>query len=797
MDMMQDSSSEAARIWTDLSAGVNTILAKAGEDIDATLYMTLYTHVYDFCASLRPAMPGSTYYTPADMSTALYGSVYGRQLYTRLTDHVSQYMGEVAKRATAFKGDELLTFYNREWVRYGDAAKMIHNIFGYLNRHWIQREKDEGNNVCDINTLMFRLWRNQFFMDVRGALLESVFSLMTRIRDGQVADLGLVKSVVDSFVSLGSDDLVLGSKKMEVYDAYFLKPFIEGTRRYYQAESERMLKEGSIRSYMAWVFDRIKEEEDRAELYLHESSLREFSEALNKVLIGKQREQLSAEFHPMLEAQEREDLRRLYLLLKRLGDGAGLEPMRNLFGAFVKSAGLEAVKRISSDQVAAESLTNKARLFVDALLSVHDLYADILRGSFEDDPGFSKALDHACKEFINTNAVCVSDETNAARLLASHCDTLLKKGNATARAGPTGAEGASSEDNLEFQLSQAVCVFRYLKDQDMFQAAYWRFFARRLINEQSVSSHGEATMISKLKEVIGVDFKTKLSTMFSDITVSKDMTEQFREPGRASSAGPPAPFDIGVKVLNTGSWPFKAPDTKLTLPPELSRVVDQFTQFYQDKHSGRRLNWLWQYSKADLKVFFPGATGAAAKTGYVFTVSTYQLAILLLFNADSGPGTGYGTEAGPSLTLAQIMAATELDRDLVESEMDVFCKARVLTSSTGKVSDDARFALNGGFKSKKLRMNLAGLKRPDQKREANEIQRAVDTDRLVKIQAAIVRIMKARKQLSHRELVETTIAHIKLFQPQVSDIKQAIDKLIDTSYIERDESSRDLYNYLA
>ncbi|KAJ2751648.1 ubiquitin ligase (cullin) of SCF, partial [Coemansia nantahalensis] len=371
--------------------------------------------------------------------------------------------------------------------------------------------------------------------------------------------------------------------------------------------------------------------------------------------------------------------------------------------------------------VATESPTGKAQLFVEALLAVHDLYADILRESLEDDPGFSKALDRACKEYINTNAVCVSDETNAARLLATHCDTLLKKGNAGARAAPAGAEGASSEDNLEHQLAQAVCVFRYLKDQDMFQAAYWRFFARRLINEQSVSSHGEETMISKLKEVIGVDFKTKLACMFSDIAVSRDMTEQFRDPGRAAA---PPPFDMGVKVLNTGSWPFEAPTTKLNLPPELSRVVDQFTQFYQNKHSGRRLNWLWKYSKADLKIFFPGATGAAAKTGYVFTVSTYQLAILLLFNADSGPGTGYGTEQGPALTLAQIMAATEMDQEQVDAEMDVFCKARVLESSTGKVDAAARFALNGGFKSKKLRINLAGLRRPDQKREAGEIKRA-------------------------------------------------------------------------
>ncbi|KAJ2803086.1 ubiquitin ligase (cullin) of SCF, partial [Coemansia guatemalensis] len=307
---------EADKIWTGLSAGVEIILNKAGGDIETTLYVQLYTDVYNFCTALKSWLPGGAYYTPADTSSSVHGSVYGRQLYTRLNDHVTQWMTRVAERASEHTGDNLLTFYNREWNKYGDAAKMIHNIFDYLNRHWIQREQEEGNNVCDINTLMFRLWRNNFFMDVRNSLLESVFNLLKRIRGGQVADLNLVKSVVDSFVALGSEDMVSGSKKMEVYDSYFLKPFIESSKQHYQAEAERVLQEGSIRNYMVWIWDKLMEEDERATQCLHESSLREFSEALNKVLIGKQRAKLSSEFKPMLEAEEREDLKRLYQLMK-------------------------------------------------------------------------------------------------------------------------------------------------------------------------------------------------------------------------------------------------------------------------------------------------------------------------------------------------------------------------------------------------------------------------------------------------------------------------------------------------
>ncbi|KAJ2579420.1 ubiquitin ligase (cullin) of SCF, partial [Coemansia sp. RSA 1797] len=347
---------------------------------------------------------------------------------------------------------------------------------------------------------------------------------------------------------------------------------------------------GSIRNYMIWVFERLKEEDDRAEMYLHESSLREFGEALNKVLIGKQRANLISEFKPMLVAQEKEDLGRLYELLKRLGEVMGLEPLRTIFCDFVQEAGQDAVKKVSGNQEATESMANKSRLFVQALLSVHELYAGILRDSFKDDPGLSKSLDRACQAFINENAMCKKaedTEADAARLLATYCDTLLRKGNANARAA--GEAGASSEDNLEKQLAQAICVYRYLSNFDVFHASYVRFFARRLVNEQSVSTHGEETMISLLKEVSGVDVTSRLSRMFSDITVSKDKIDQFKESTQNTRT---FDYEFDMKVLNTASWPFKAPETKLKLPAELERAVDQYTEFFHKDRGGRRLNWL-------------------------------------------------------------------------------------------------------------------------------------------------------------------------------------------------------------
>lgn len=45
-------------------------------------------------------------------------------------------------------------FYSREWTRYTTGAKYINQLFMYLNRHWVKRERDEGRkNVYQVYTV--------------------------------------------------------------------------------------------------------------------------------------------------------------------------------------------------------------------------------------------------------------------------------------------------------------------------------------------------------------------------------------------------------------------------------------------------------------------------------------------------------------------------------------------------------------------------------------------------------------------------------------------------------------------
>ena len=67
------------------------------------------------------------------------------------------------------------------------------------------------------------------------------------------------------------------------------------------------------------------------------------------------------------------------------------------------------------------------------------------------------------------------------------------------------------------------------------------------------------------------------------------------------------------------------------------------------------------------------------------------------------------------------------------------------------------------------------------------------------IDAAVVRIMKARKTMTHQQLMTETIQMLATrFQPEVSMIKKKIETLIEREYLERGpDPANPSYNYLA
>ncbi|RWS18656.1 Cullin-2-like protein [Leptotrombidium deliense] len=65
------------------------------------------------------------------------------------------------------------------------------------------------------------------------------------------------------------------------------------------------------------------------------------------------------------------------------------------------------------------------------------------------------------------------------------------------------------------------------------------------------------------------------------------------------------------------------------------------------------------------------------------------------------------------------------------------------------------------------------------------------------LQAAIMRIMKARKAIKHNSLMQQVIHQSKnRFTPSVTMIKKCIEALMKKQYLERTPNTQDEYSYV-
>ncbi|KAH9897238.1 Cullin [Xylariomycetidae sp. FL2044] len=749
--------------WNYLQAGISKIMTNLQDGMDMATYMGIYTAVHNFCTSQKAVGLGNA----TGLGQAHRGAhLLGEDLYKKLKEYLNSHLNELYEESKAHTDEGLLTFYIREWNRYTMAAKYIHHLFRYLNRHWVKREMDEGKkNTYDVYTLHLYQWRTELFSKVNEKVMAAVLQLVAKHRMGDTIEHGQIKQVVDSFVSLGLDEHDATKSTLDTYRYHFEQPFLAATEKFYATESKAFLAENSVVEYMKKAEARLQEEEDRVKKYLHSDISQPLKKACNRTLIAHHAPLMREEFQVLLENDREEDMMRMYKLLARISAEEGLDPLRKQFENYVRDAGHAAVARVASD---AEKLEPK--VYVEALLGTHTQYHGLVQRAFAGEADFTRSLDNACREFVNRNDICKTGSSKSPELLAKYTDVLLRKSG-------TGIE----EAELDATLTQIMTVFKYIEDKDVFQKFYSRMLARRLVHSNSSSDDAEMSMIGKLKEACGFEYTNKLQRMFQDMQISKDLNTGFREHCRGLQSDKQT-LDSSYSILGTSFWPLTAPNTTFRPPPEIQANLDRFSLFYKNKHDGRKLTWLWQLCKGEVKTGYC----KSSKTPYTFQVSVYQMAILLLFNDKD------------MHSYDDIQEITQLSNEVLDSAIGILLKAKVLLMKPegDKPGPGKTFHLNYDFKNKKIRVNLNVGTKTEQKQEEVDTNKTIEEDRQLVLQSAIVRIMKARKKMKHSQLVSECITQIKSrFLPKIGDIKKCVEILLDKEYLERLED--DELGYLA
>jgi len=112
------------------------------------------------------------------------------------------------------------------------------------------------------------------------------------------------------------------------------------------------------------------------------------------------------------------------------------------------------------------------------------------------------------------------------------------------------------------------------------------------------------------------------------------------------------------------------------------------------------------------------------------------------------------------------------------------------------VADADVFFFDSSFKHQLFRIKVNSIQMRENEQENEQTTERVFQDRQYQIDAAIVRIMKARKTLTHSLLISELFQQLK-FPLKPPDLKKRIESLIDREYLERDASSSSVYRYLA
>ena len=144
--------------------------------------------------------------------------------------------------------------------------------------------------------------------------------MIERSRCGEPINTRLVREVLNSYIQLGlnEDDPYNECHDLTVYKNVFEKFFLVDTERFYACESLKFISQNSVVEYMKMVEDRLQEENERAEVYLHISTKAPLIRTCEIALIEYHLKYFVTNFNNLLDNSRIADLTRMYLLLSRI-----------------------------------------------------------------------------------------------------------------------------------------------------------------------------------------------------------------------------------------------------------------------------------------------------------------------------------------------------------------------------------------------------------------------------------------------------------------------------------------------
>ncbi|KRZ61961.1 Cullin-4A, partial [Trichinella nativa] len=623
------------------------------------------------------------------------------------------------------------------WQEHCSQMKSIRLIFSQLDRSAALQEMP----MMSIWEMGLTIFRSCAIMrsSIQTKLVDSLLFLIHQERSGEDVDHLLIRNLLHMFATLN------------IYREILEVRLLEETKTFYLEEGMRRIEVDDVPHYLAYVTKQLKLESERTEFYLDKNSGKSLISVVEDGLISPHVEDiLNKGFDCMLYNSQLDDLKLLYQLISY--DPANIDELKMRFSNYIS---VNVMSFLKGDEIDCEALRS--------LLKYRDFVSNVVSYCFSDSAGIDLAARSVFSSIVNKKSAKVNE------LLAKFIDMKLRTGRKQ-----------YPEEELDQETVKALSLFRIVDGKDLFEMFYQKFLAKRLLFGKSASFDAEKAVLSELKRECGSDFTSKLEVMFRDFETSKEFASGFKNYLTASNCLNSV-VEMNVSVLTIGNWP-SYPKMDIIYPQVLLSSMSQFEHFYMEKHAGRKLSWQSYVGQCLVAARFkPGVEKE-------LQVSLFQGIVLLLFN-DSD-----------QLSFKSIQQQTNIETvELRRTLQSLACgKFRVIQKvPKGKdVNENDTFIFNANFTSPMLRIKINQIQSKETNEENFMTVEQVNSNRVFSIDAAIVRILKTRKTISHSELMSEIVRQLQ-FSVQASDVKKRIENLIERRFISRDVKNSSNYNYIS
>lgn len=777
-----------------------------------------------------------------------------QHVYEKIIEVFDKQITVQKNRLLKFQGENLMREYLKEFRFCSTYRTVIWRITCYLERFWIPSQKD----ALKIRDLALVRWRKTCYLMAADTVRGSILDLIDASRNKEAADKSLIKQFIESLQQLS---LELGAEfYKEQFEKPFIQRLKQYYGREskeffsthpiaeYMAKAEERIKE---EEGMAGQFF-LESTKPLVVEALNESLISDHFDALQRTFEGMLREHNETEmktFYFLLSrlndglsgsAKTFENY-----LLKEV-----LTPVIKTQYVAKQKAQIEGLNKFCQDFI---SIKRKYTKLIEDCFLKNVLFQEAM------DKAFSAALNAPNENYVGKPKKGVKGKKakpvkvfKVDRLLAMFVDNLFKGDKAL----------KFDVEATEAFFGDVVKIVAYFTSRDVFFECSKRHLCQRLLStkrNEDLEASFLNKLKAQFGQNMVRHLQGMLNDVAGE--GKENLQKEFEEYLQKNKIGNNDQIDgvsFNARLLKESHWPV-FPEDKIQLqlcsqPMEKCRSV--FEKFYKESKSERRVRWLFNHGEVEVDTGYKpqekkskskssskSKSKAKSKSNIKFTVSPFQSQLLCLFNQKkewTAPEMCQilfptGAQIKEEELTASLFSAlsplifdpkgpvglvlTEEDKKKMEEQKEKEKeeeekKEEKPKEGEGKekkkrkkkevgleerdLTKDDKFFLKPEISSTLLRIQYATESAKRQKSNQGTIDKYVRKKREFMLDAAMVRVMKARNAIKWTQFQTEVLKLVqKEWTPSAKEMKKRLGSLMERDFIKRSEEDENLLQYIA